>query len=92
MKNFYFFKISFIVCSDPHCEYRTKNKSDLVTHQKFKHDIGVKWFVCPHCDFRTKTNGNLTKHLQGVHHIGGKWYECPDCDYKTKRKKDFKNI
>ncbi|XP_070542455.1 putative zinc finger protein 66 [Ptychodera flava] len=61
------------------CDYRTKYKSFLSNHRRYKHKAGVfTWYGCELCDFKTTYKASLQKHLE-ITHVADKNYICEKC-------------
>lgn len=62
--------------------YKCTSNADLKRHKKFKHNIGVTWFICDQCPkdsaYKGKTKRNLEVHIAGVHGTEKK-YTCDLC-------------
>eukprot|EP00092_Neocalanus_flemingeri_P044336 GFUD01049134.1.p1 GENE.GFUD01049134.1~~GFUD01049134.1.p1 ORF type:complete len:670 (+),score=113.47 GFUD01049134.1:59-2011(+) len=68
------------------CDYSTRHKSNLNSHQKAKHEMRV--YKCLLCDVTTSFKQYLQKHMKEKH---GRpmIYFCSDCDYCNEDKQEY---
>jgi hypothetical protein len=84
-------KHSEYFCDVNGCLYKTRNKSNLLSHRSRKHDINITWYHCDICTiYRAKSKGDLKQHKQNVHDVEVKWKYCDRCEYKTKKTSHLK--
>ena len=70
----------------PHCNYKTRRKSNLQNHILGVHE--GEMIQCIHCDFKTRRKSSLQQHIQAVH--AEPTLQCPKCDYKASMKYNIK--
>ena len=69
----------------PHCNYKTRSKSNLQTHILGAHE--GEMIQCIHCDFKTRRKAGIQYHIQAVH--AEPTLQCAKCDYKASIKNNL---
>ena len=70
--------VTWHVCDQEGCDYKSKNTSNLKQHKADVHNIDVTWHVCDQegCDYKSKQASNLKQHKEFLHDIGTNECEC----------------
>ena len=69
-----------------HCQFSTKNKSNLKAHRNAKH-LGVK-YPCDKCDYKASYSNHLRQHKRVKHE--GVNFPCDQCTFQTSQKSKLK--
>lgn len=69
-----------------HCQFSTKNKSNLKAHRNAKH-LGVK-YPCDQCDYKASYSNHLRQHKRVKHE--GVNFPCDQCSFQTSQKSKLK--
>ena len=69
-----------------HCQFSTKNKSNLKAHRNAKH-LGVK-YPCDQCDYKASYSNHLRQHKRVKHE--GVHFPCDLCLFTTSQKSKLK--